>query len=143
MKRNLALLSIAVVLILSSCTAQKINKQLQGFSENFSTANSHLLGHLMLFGDYKGDLSNLTYDKYLSSLKQNEEFSTKNVTETVQQSDQHYFKAKKNTFLIVIYSKKLNAVIFDNAGTAFCDSIKVLKNNEPVPDLSIFIVKSK
>lgn len=99
--------------------------------------------HLMLFGEYKGDLSNLTYDKYLSSLKQNEEFSTKNVTETVQQSDQHYFKAKKNTFLIVIYSKKLNAVIFDNAGTAFCDSIKVLKNNEPVPDLSIFIVKSK
>jgi hypothetical protein len=139
MKRNLASFSIVVILILSSCTAQKINKQLQEFSENFSTANVHLRGHLMLFGDYKGDLSTLTYDKYITLLKQNEEFSTKGVEKIVQQSDHHYFIVKKNTFLIVIYSKKLNAIIFDNASTAFCDSVHVLKKHEPIPDLARFI----
>jgi len=143
MKRNFTLLSLAVILILSSCTAQKINKQLQEFSENLATADIQLRGHLMLIGEYKGDLSNLTYDKYLFLLKQNEKFSTKGVAETVQQSDQHYFTTKRNTFLIVIYSKKMNAVIFDDANTAFCDSIKVLKNNEPIPNLSGFIVKSQ
>lgn len=142
MKRNLYLLSVGVLLVITSCKAQQISKHLQEFSENFATANSHLAGHLMLFGEYKGDLSTLTYEQYLSLLKQNEQYSTKDVTETVQASDQHYFKATKNTFFIVIYSKKLNAIIFDNAGTAFCDSIKVLKKHEIVPDLSGFIGKT-
>ena len=84
----------------------------------------------------------MTYDKYLSLLKQNEEVSTKGVSETVQQSDQHYFRANNNTFLIVIYSKHMNAVIFDNAETAFCDSIKCLKKNESIQDLKGFIGKS-
>lgn len=139
MKRKLALLWVAVVLILSSCTAQKINKQLQELSENLSNANVHLRGHLILFGEFKGDLSSLTFDRYLTLLEQNEEFSTKGVAKMVKQSDQHYFIAKKNTFFIVVYSKKLNAVISDNALTAFCDSIKVLKKNEPIPDLVKFI----
>ncbi|MGA3015031.1 MAG: hypothetical protein ABSD71_13475 [Bacteroidales bacterium] len=138
MKRNFTILSIAVVLIFS-CTTQKVQKQLDEFLEAFPTANYHLRGHLMKFGEYKGDLSNLTYDKYLTLLEQNEEFSTQGVAKTVKQSNQHYFVSKKNTFFIVIYSKKLNAVIFDNASTTFCDSIKVLKKNEPVPNLVKFI----
>jgi hypothetical protein len=143
MKRNLVLLSIGVLLIITSCKAQQITKHLQEFSENFATANTHLAGHLMLFGDYKGDLSTLTYEQYLSLLKQNEQFSTKDVWGIVIKSDEHYFKASKNTFFIVIYSKQLNAVIFDNASTTICDSIKVLKKNEPVPDLVGFIGKTQ
>ena len=143
MKRTLYLLSVGVLLIITSCKAQQISKHLQEFSENFSTANNHLAGHLMLFGEYKGDLSTLTYEQYLSLLKQNEQFSTKDVWEIVQKSDEHYFKAGKTTFFIVIYSKKLSAVIYDNASTTRCDSIKPLMKNKPVPDLSGFIGKTQ
>jgi hypothetical protein len=143
MKRNKYLLPIVIVLIFLSCLAQKVNQNLQEFSQSFSSANSQLYGHLMLFGEYKGDLSTLTYDKYVVLLKQNEKFSTKNVAEIIRHSDQHFFEARRNTFLIIIYSTKLNAVIYDNASTSFCDSIKVLKENEPVPDLRGFIRKSR
>jgi hypothetical protein len=134
MKRTFYLLSITIFLIFSSCVAQKIDENLQTFSRKFATANHQLWGHLLLF-EYKDDLSTLTYDKYLSLLQQNEKYSTKNVSEIVRKSDQHYFEAKKNTFLIVIYSKKLNAVIYDNASTSIFDSIKPLTENEPVPAL--------
>jgi len=147
MKRNLFFISIALVLLISSCRAQKINHNLQEFIEDFSTANVHLLGHLMLYGDnigdYKGDISTLTYDKYLVLLKDSETISTKNITKTVKNADRHFFLAKKNTFLIVIYSKQLNAVIYDNAATAFCDSVKVFQKNEPIPDLAGFITRSQ
>ena len=143
MKKNLLLLSTLVFLVLSCCHVQKPNQSLQEFTEKFPTANVQLRGHLILFGDYKGDLSKLTYDNYISLLKQNEQPSTKGVEEIVEHADQHYFKAEKNTFLIVIYSKMLNAVIFDNATTTFCDSIKVFKTNEPVPALSGFIREPK
>lgn len=128
-----------MVLIFTSCQAQKINNHLQKFSEQLSTANVHLFGHLMLFGEYKGNLSTLSYEKYLILLKENELYSTKNVAKTVQQADQHLFIAKDSTFYIVVYSKKLNAVVFDNASTSFCDSIKVLQKDEVVPELSTFI----
>jgi hypothetical protein len=136
-------ISIFLVLIFSSCQTQKINSHLQKFSQQLSTANVHLLGHLMLFGDYKGNLSTLTYDKYLILLNENELYSTKNIANTVQSSDQHLFKAKDSTFYVVIYSKEMNAVVFDDASTSFCDSIKVLKNYEVVPELSKFIRDKK
>ena len=137
------LLFIVTVVLLSSCQAQKINSHLQKFSQQFATANMHLLGHLMLFGDYKGNLSTLTYEKYLILLKENELYSTKDVAKTVQQSDQHLFIAKDSTFYVVIYSKRMNAVVCDDANTSFCDSIKILQQNEVVPELKTFIREKK
>lgn len=141
MKKHISLLLFAAVLILSSCHAQKINKRLQEFSQNLATADIELRGKLILIGEYKGDLSTLTYDNYLVQLRNNEKISTKGVADIVQQSNQQYFEAKKNTFFLVIYSKRLNVIIFDDANTFGCDSIKVLKNNEAVPKLSNLIRK--
>jgi 23S rRNA G2445 N2-methylase RlmL len=137
------LLFIVTAVLLSSCQAQKINSHLQKFSQQFATANMHLLGHLMLFGDYKGNLSTLTYEKYLILLKENELYSTKDVAKIVQQTDQHLFIAKDSTFYVVIYSKKMNAVVFDEPTTSFCDSIKILQQNEVVPELKTFIREKK
>ena len=139
MQSTIRLLSIVILLALASCQSQKISKYCHEFSMDFSSANVQLRGELRSFGEYKGNLSNLTYEKYLALLKENERISTQGVAETVRESDLHFFRADTNTFFIVIYSKHLRAVICDNANTAFCDSIKFVKKKEPVPDLQGFI----
>jgi hypothetical protein len=142
MKKAL-LLSILLALIFSSCQVQKINSHLQKFSQQLSTANVHLLGHLMLFSEYKSNLSTLTYNNYLILLNDNELYSTKNVSKTIQKAEQHLFIAKDSAFYIVVYSKKLKAIVFDNASTSFCDSIKVLQKDEIIPELQSFIREEK
>ena len=140
MERKICLFLITVVLILTSCaTDKKINERLQKFALAFPTENVQLRGKLILFGEYKGDLSTLTYERYISLLKDNEKESTKDVTKLVSHSKQHYFSAGTRTFMVVIYSKKIRAVVFDDANTFGCDSIKVIKKKEPVPDLKTFI----
>jgi len=143
MKRITSLLIAVGFLTLPACHTTQVNADLQKFAQNFSTANVHLYGHLLLFGEYKGDLSALTYDQYLPLLKQNEQVSTQGVAEIVKKSNDHYFTVDKKTFMIVIYIKKWNAVIYDDASTAFCDSIKVLNKSEPIPKLENFIRKKK
>ena len=119
--------------------SQLKNKKLQEFSTALSSANIKLRGKLLLIGEYKGDLSKLTYDNYLKLLKENENTSNKGVVELIQGSEKHVFAAKNNSFLIAIYSKRLNAVLYDDSNTSFTDSIHVLSANEKVPDLSEFI----
>ncbi|MCX6243282.1 MAG: hypothetical protein NTU98_01140 [Bacteroidetes bacterium] len=131
---------IAVLLMVTSCaTEEEINERLQKFSLALSTENVQLRGKLILFGEYKGDLSSLTYERYLSLLKDNEKESTQNVAKTVKRSKQHYFLAGKRTFSVVIYSRKLRAVVFDDANTFGCDSIKRIGKKEQVPDLTTFL----
>lgn len=141
MNRQSLFITFIAVLLLSSCRVQKINQGVHEFSQDLSDANIKLRGKLMLIGNYKDDLSTLTYENYLILLKKNERPSTVGVVETIQNSDSHLFVPKENTFLIVIYSRKLKAVIFDDASTALCDSIKSIDENEPVPDLTRFIKK--
>jgi len=142
MNRTPLFLTICLLLAVSSCCAQKINHKLQEFEEDFSFANHELNGHLMLFGEYQGNLTSLTYERYLQLLKGNEVHSTKGIAKRVQSSDDNYFIAKKNTFYIVIYSKSMNVVIFDNASTTLPDSVKTLNPGETVPDLQSMIPKS-
>ena len=106
------------------------------------SANIKLRGELMMFGQYKGDLSSLKYNSYLELLKKNERRSGKGVVELIRGAENYVFVAKKNSFLIAIYSKRLNVVLYDASNTAFTDSVKVLKYNEIVPDLAEFISKS-
>lgn len=125
--------------LLSSLLGLIPDEKLQEFSQSFATANVQVRGFLKLFSDDKNGLSTLTFENYLTLLKQNVKYSTKNVWKIVQQSDQHYFKTDKNTFFVAIYSKKLNAIIIDNAATPFCDVVKTLLKGEPIPNLSKII----
>ena len=140
MKKGFILLIVSV-LIFSSCVvhSQTKNKQLQEFSTALSSANIKLRGKLLLFGEFKGDLSKLTYARYLKLLKENENTSNKGVVELIQGSEKHVFAVKNKSFLIAIYSKYLNAVLYDDANTSFTDSIHVLSTNEKIPDLNEFI----
>lgn len=95
----------------------------------------------MLFGKYKNNLSSLTYESYIEMLKKSELKSNKGIAKTVSKVEDKYFQSEPKTFVIVIYSKKWNAIICDDANTAFVDSIKVLSPNEKVPDLKRFIKK--
>lgn len=143
-------LSIFLLLIFSialiSCSAQNITKKqrilLDEFSTSFSSENFKLRGKLILFGDYKNDLSSMTYEEYLNELKKNLSPSTKiNLVEIIRNSDKHIFGTKKKSFIVGIYSKELNVVLYDDAYTSFIDSIVLLKKNQLPPKLFNLISK--
>lgn len=142
MKQRFILLLVSALFFSLCVQSQSKNKELQEFVSDLSSANIKLRGKLLLFGEYKGDLSKLTYDRYLELLKKNENKSNNGVAEFIQKADKHIFATKKNSFLIAIYSKHLNVVLYDDANTAFTDSIDTLSINEKIPDLNEFISKT-
>ena len=144
MRKRYILLVIVTLLIATVSKGQtKVkNKELEEFVTDLSSSNNKLRGKLMLFGPFKDDLSNLTYEQYLQFLKENESVSDKGLSESIRRADQHLFISKKNSFLIAIYSQELNAVLYDDSNSAHTDSIKQLKANEAVPNLKEFISKT-
>lgn len=142
MKKGFIVSFICIITLSFYVYSQSINKELNEFVADLSSANVNLRGKLLYKGEYKDDLSKLTYNHYLELLKKNESYSNKGVTEYIRKADKHIFATKKNTFLIAIYSKQLNVVLYDDANTAIVDSVKVLLKNEKVPDLVDFISKT-
>lgn len=139
--KKLFLLMLGIFLSILICSAQKVSKDLQEFAMDFSSTNVKIRGELMLFGKYKNNLSSLTYELYIEMLKKSELKSNKGIAKTVSKVEDKYFQSEPKTFVIVIYSKKWNAIICDDANTAFVDSIKLLSPNEKVPDLKRFVKK--
>lgn len=136
--------SIIILIALFICSlsqAQNQNKELEELALDLSSINVQVRGNISLFGKYKGDLSNFTYEAYLDVLKKMEKSSNKGISSTIQQAEKHYFSSKKNSFIIAIYSKKLKAIIVDDANSAFPDSVKVFRENEKIPDLKSICVK--
>ena len=123
------------------CYAQKPGKELQDFAQDLSSANIKIRGDLMLFGKYKDNLSTLNYEAYLDLLEKAEKKSNKGISKIISTADGKYFNSAVKTFSIVIYSKKLNAIIYDDANTSFIDSIRVLNINDSIPELKSFIHK--
>lgn len=144
MKKGFVLLIIGMCLFCSDSYSQPQikNKKLEEFVIDLSSANVKLRGKLSLFGQYKDDLSSLTYNRYLELLKENEKTSNKGVVELIQKADQHIFATKRNSFLIAIYSKELKAVLYDDASSSFTDSIKTIELNDRIPNLNEFISKT-
>lgn len=139
MKKGFIISLICIIALSLYVYSQSKNKELNEFVADLSSANESLRGKLLIIGEYKDDLSKLTYNQYLELLKKNESYSNKGVAEYIRKADKHIFATKKNTFLIAIYSKQLNVVLYDDANTALVDSVKVLLKNEKVPDLIDFI----
>jgi len=142
MKKGFILLVISVLFFSLCVQSQPKNKELNEFVTDLSSVNIKLRGKLMLIGEFKGDLSRLTYTRYIELLKENETTSGKGVAELIQGAEKHVFAVKPNSFIIAIYSKRLNAVLYDDANTAFIDSLRVLTKNEKVPDL-IELIRNK
>jgi len=140
MKRNI-ILFLLFLLFLYPCVYAQDNKEINEFTTDLASANIKLRGKLQLFGDYKGDLSALKFDQYIKRLKNNETESNKGLSEIVATADKHLFKAKKNTFLIAIYLKDLNVILYDDANTAMADSVLILKNGV-IPNLEEFVRKA-
>lgn len=139
MKKNLILLLLYLLIMHPSVYAQD-NKEINEFTADLAAANIRLRGKLQLFGDYKNDLSSLKFDQYIKLLKENETESNKGLSEIIATADRHFFKAKKSTFLIVMYSKNLSAIVFDDANTSLIDSVQILKKNQ-IPDFNKFVEK--
>ena len=142
MKKGFILLVLSVLFFSSCVVSQPKNKKLTEFVTDLSSVNGKLRGKLMLFGEYKGNLSTLTYSRYIELLRENETNSSKGVVELIQDAEKHIFAVKNNSFIIGIYSKQLNAVLYDDAYTPFTDSVKVLTKDEKVPGLIKFIKKT-
>jgi len=141
MKSKILLLIAGLLIVFSSCKAQTVNKDLNEFAIDLASSNIKLRGSLLLFGEYTDNLSALTFERYCFLLKQNETSSTKGVSKGVKEANSHYFRSSMSSFKVVLYIKKFNAVIFDDANTFGIDSIKILRSNEEVPDLIEFISK--
>lgn len=133
--KKIFLFTICFFLSFSIGIAQIGSKKLQEFAQDLSSINIKVRGQLILFGKYKNDLSSLTYESYIETLKKSELVSNKGIAETINLAEKKYFKSMSKTFIIAIYSKNFNAVICDDANTAFIDYIKVLSPSEKIPEL--------
>ena len=144
MKKSIYLI-FASLLVFGFCnqTHTPSNQNIDEFLADLSYANSHLRGDLYLF-EFEDDLSPLSYNHYLELLKENEtkNESTKGITAIIQKSEKHLFATKKNSFLIAIYSKELNAILYDDAITSGIDSVHLLNSNKQAPDLIQFVSKA-
>jgi hypothetical protein len=138
MKKQI-LITLCILFSITICFAQKPCKELQDFAQDLSSANIKLRGDLMLFGTYKNNLSSLNYVVYLDLLEKSEKRSNNGISKIIRKADNHYFSSETETFKVVVYIKKFNAVIYDDANTAFIDSVKVFKVNDKIPELKSFI----
>lgn len=121
----------------ASCVPEQVT-DMNKFANTFATANVKLRGTLLL-NEYKDNLTTLTFEQYVHYLQVYEKPSTKDLYKEVEKADKHLFLAQTNTFKVVLYSKKMNAIVFDDANTSAIDSIKLLKKGEMVPDLNSFL----
>jgi hypothetical protein len=143
MKRKILLLIAGLIIVFSSSTAQSVNKRLNEFAIDLAASNIKLRGSLLLIGEYTDNLSALTFERYCVLLKQHETPSTKGVSKVIREANNHFFHSDTSTFKIVLYIKKFDAIIFDDANTFGIDSIKILMRNEKVPELIEFAGKSR
>jgi len=142
MKSKILLIIAGSFIIFSSCKAQAINKDLNEFAIDLSSSNIKLRGSLLLIGEYMDNLSALTFERYYVLLKQHETPSTKGVSEEVKEADNHFFRTNTSSFQVVLYIKKFDAIIFDDANTFGIDSVKILRSDEKVPNLTEFLGRS-
>lgn len=137
--KKLILVTFSILFTLSICLGQVASIELQDFAQDLSTANVKLKGDLILSDKYYNNLTSLNYDAYLVALKKSEMKSNKGITKTLTKAENHYFLSSVRTFHVVVYCKKYNAIIVDDAGTPFIDSVKVINKNEKIPDLKGFV----
>jgi hypothetical protein len=139
MKTIITLLT-AILLAGCVCSNKLDNRLSQDYLSDLGSENNRLAGDLSL--DYfNNDLSNLTYDYYLTFITKHEAPSAKGFSTLVKSADYHYFKSQKESFILALYYKNENTIICDNSNTAILDSVKAYNANDTIPELSQFADK--
>lgn len=131
------IIALMTIVLISACTCSKeIDKIFdQDFLSDLGSENNRIAGDLYL-DYYNNDLSNLTYDYYLTFITKNEAPSAKGFSTKVKNADYHYFLSNKNVFVIALYYINERTMLCDNSNTSFLDSVKVIGVNDSIPELS-------
>ena len=122
MKRIIPLI---IILILSGCRTDVCEKLDNDFEQDLSSEDTRIAADLYL-DVFNKDLDSLT-----------------GITEIIENADEHYFKTKKNAFLLVLYYKSCRRILCDNSSTFSLDTTHIYNKNEAVPKLSEFADKIK
>lgn len=128
--------------IICACSCSKELEKIidQDFLSDLGSENNRMNGDLSL--DYfNNDLSNLTYDFYLTYITKNEAPSARGFSTKVKNADYHYFISQKNSFVIALFYKTERTIICDNSNTSFLDSTKTYGLKDTIPELSKFAIK--
>ena len=132
---------ITSVIICACSCSKELDKIIdQDFMSDLGSENNRMNGDLSL--DYfNNDLSNLTYDFYLTYITKNEAPSARGFSTKVKNADYHYFISQNNSFVIALFYKNERTILCDNSNTAILDSVKTYGEKDTIPELSKFAVK--
>lgn len=128
------------VYILISCSSQKLTPTSVEFQNDFASENNRIAGQLSR-KVFNRNLESLTYDYYLEYLRENLAPSADGIFELIVGSDEHYFKAKKSSFLIALYYFSDRTIVCDISNNGFIDSVSIYDENEVIPTLEEFVGK--
>jgi hypothetical protein len=142
MKRNSLILFLFLVLGCCANYVQSDSRLGEAFQEQFKTENKRVRGALSIT-NYSQGLDSLTYDYYIHYLDSTKVPSAEGMIETIQSADEHYFKTKKNSFLIALLYRKERMIFVDDAYTNKLDTVYNIKENEAIPVLKEFSHKIK
>lgn len=136
------IIGILIAILISGCACStKLDNRLdQNYLSDLGSENNRIAGDLYL-DVFNEDLSNLTYDYYLTFITKNEAPSAKGFSTLVKDADYHYFKTQKESFIIALFYKNENTIICDNSNTSFLDSVNTYGANDTIPELSQFAAK--
>jgi hypothetical protein len=114
------------------------------FLTAFPSENNKIQGELYL-DVFNNNLDTLTYEYYMHYFSDKEKTtpSIEGIMCTVKKADQHYFKTKKNAFLILLFYSGEKEIIGDNSHTAFIDTVIKLHQNDTIPSLEAVAAKMR
>lgn len=138
--RYFVVLMTSVIICACSCSNELGNIIDQDFISDLGSENNRMNGDLSL--DYfNNDLSNLTYDFYLTYITKNEAPSARGFSKKVKSADYHYFISQRNSFVVALFYKNERTILCDNSNTTILDSVKTYGVNDTIPELSKFALK--
>jgi hypothetical protein len=123
-----------IVLLLTGCCTLCGTDISDRFLTAFASENNLIQGELYL-DVFHGNLDTLTYDYYMQYFSGKEKItpSIEGTMCTVHKADRHYFKTRKNAFLILLYYNGKKTIIGDNSHTAFIDTVIQFQQNDTIP----------
>lgn len=116
MKKIFILLSISLLL---GCSKEIITTH--EFLYHLGDENNKIASELLL-DVYNNNLSALTYEAYMKYGKEKEVFSSKGLFEKISKAKYHFFKAKNDAFLLILYYPEEYKLVWDNSETTKTDS---------------------
>ncbi len=107
--------ALLLSIIICGCSCSKdIDRTInQDFISDLASENNRIAGDL--YFELNSDLSNLTYDYYLTYISQNEKPSSIGFSQKVKNADSHFFTSNKYAFVISLYYLNEKTMLCDNS----------------------------